>query len=541
MVLSDSKHWQLIGLSSFGDGCANPNYGSGYTLIAPFVQFIQTHIDRTTTHSIATKCICQCPRRTDSGYAYTTANSLHGCVKACQAVSLNSCNSSNTFVCLGTSCAYTSMYNHTCSCQCPRGINAGYTYTTQYSASSCVRACRAVPSNICSLTNTYACVDDECAYSDLYTSTTTTPAPRYTCKCECPRGIDSGYAYSTVNSLHGCVEACRAVPTNPCNRLNTFVCLGTSCAYTDTYNHTCSCQCPRGMNSGYAYTTEFSSSSCVRACRDVSSNRCTNANTYACADNQCAYSTSYTFTTTTPAPRYTCTCECPHRTVTGYAYSAIKSLKGCVQACQAMPTNPCTSSNTFVCLGRKCGFASSYNRTCTCQCPRGMYVGYAYTTQYSASSCVSACQTLSSNLCTSSNTYACVYHKCAYSDSYTFITTTPAPRYICKCECPRGVDSGYAYSIVNSLHGCVEACQAVPTNPCNRLNTFVCLGTSCAYTSTYNHTCSCQCPRGMDVGYAYTTEYSATSCVSACQAVSLNLCTSSNTYACVDNECAYSD
>src|ERR1700722_16276602 len=120
MILKASKLWELIGLASFVRRDANPQTGSGYTLIAPFVQFIQTNIHRAPMPPATTKCSCQCPRGSDSGYAYTTDNSLDGCVAACKAVSSNPCTSSNTFVCLGTSCAYSDFYNHTCSCQCPR-------------------------------------------------------------------------------------------------------------------------------------------------------------------------------------------------------------------------------------------------------------------------------------------------------------------------------------------------------------------------------------------------------------------------------------
>ncbi|CAF0869291.1 unnamed protein product [Adineta steineri] len=124
---------------------------------------------------------------------------------------------------------------YTCSCQCPRGSNSGYAYSTVNSLAGCVNACKAVSSNPCISSNTYACLGTDCAYSDSYTSTTT-QASRYMCTCECPRGASSGYAYSTVNSAAGCVDACKAVLPNRCLSKNTYACLGTNCAYSDSYN-----------------------------------------------------------------------------------------------------------------------------------------------------------------------------------------------------------------------------------------------------------------------------------------------------------------
>ncbi|CAF0892955.1 unnamed protein product [Adineta steineri] len=323
---------------------------------------------------------------------------------------------------------------------------------------------------------------------------TTTQASRYNCSCQCPRGSSSGYAYSTVNSVEGCVDACKAVSSNPCLSSNTYACLGTNCTYSDLYistttqasRYNCSCQCPRGSSSGYAYTTEYSASSCVSACKAVSSNPCLSTNTYACLGTDCAYSDSY-ISTTTQASRYNCSCQCPRGSDSGYAYSTINSLAGCVDACKAVSSNICISSNTFVCLGTKCAYSGHYNHTCSCQCPRGSSSGYAYTTEYSASSCVSACKAVSSNPCLSTNTYACLGTDCAYSDSY-ISTTTQASRYNCSCQCPRGSDSGYAYSTVNSAKGCVDACRAVVSNPCFSSNTYACLGMDCAYAESYNFT-----------------------------------------------------
>jgi hypothetical protein len=111
MVLKVSKRWELIGLASFTKLNANPQSSSGYTLIAPSVRFIQTHIHKPSIYPTILNCSCQCPRGFDSGYAFSTINSLDGCVNACMAVSSNSCSSSNTYACLGADCTYSNSYN----------------------------------------------------------------------------------------------------------------------------------------------------------------------------------------------------------------------------------------------------------------------------------------------------------------------------------------------------------------------------------------------------------------------------------------------
>jgi hypothetical protein len=111
MVLKASKQWELIGLASFSRYSRILQFGSGYTLVAPFVQFVQTHIHKPSIHPTILNCSCQCPRGFDSGYAHSTINSLDGCVNACMAVSSNSCSTSNTYACLGTDCTYSKSYN----------------------------------------------------------------------------------------------------------------------------------------------------------------------------------------------------------------------------------------------------------------------------------------------------------------------------------------------------------------------------------------------------------------------------------------------
>jgi hypothetical protein len=93
MILRASKYWELIGLASFGKRHATGRAGSGYTLIAPFVQFIQNITNKSAIHPSTMKCSCECPRGTDSGYVYSTGNSLDGC--------------------LGTHCVYSESYTFT--------------------------------------------------------------------------------------------------------------------------------------------------------------------------------------------------------------------------------------------------------------------------------------------------------------------------------------------------------------------------------------------------------------------------------------------
>lgn len=111
MILRDSKQWELIGLASFTKLNANSQSGSGYTLIAPFIEFIQTHINKTSIHPTKVNCSCQCPHGFDSGYADSIIDSLDGCIVACIAMTSNPCADFNTYACLGTNCTYSKLYN----------------------------------------------------------------------------------------------------------------------------------------------------------------------------------------------------------------------------------------------------------------------------------------------------------------------------------------------------------------------------------------------------------------------------------------------
>ncbi len=62
--------------------------------------------------------------------------------------------------------------------------------------------------------------------------------------------------------------------------------------------------------------------------------------------------------------------------------------------------------------------------TCECQCPYGTDSGVALTSTNSAESCIRACISISSNPCSSRNTYACLNSSCIYSSSYENLTTT---------------------------------------------------------------------------------------------------------------------
>jgi hypothetical protein len=115
MILRASKYWELIGLASSGKRHATARTGSGYTLIAPFVHFIKNITHTSSIHPSTMKCSCECPRGTDSGYAYSTGNSVDGCVDACKDEPSNPCSNSNTYACLGMHCAYSESYTSTTS------------------------------------------------------------------------------------------------------------------------------------------------------------------------------------------------------------------------------------------------------------------------------------------------------------------------------------------------------------------------------------------------------------------------------------------
>jgi hypothetical protein len=173
MVFTAEKRWELVGITSYGFGCAK--YRSGvYTRIPPFLTFIHRILNNTSSRHPTATCACECPRGFKQGSTYTTECSVEACVEACIDVTSNPCTSSNTYACLGTHCVYsdsyedsttTSISQYTCSCQCPRGSDVASAYTSEYSAEACVQACIGLSSNHCTKSNTYACLGIDCAYS----------------------------------------------------------------------------------------------------------------------------------------------------------------------------------------------------------------------------------------------------------------------------------------------------------------------------------------------------------------------------------------
>jgi hypothetical protein len=135
-----------------------------------------------------------------------------------------------------------------------------------------------------------------------------------------------------------------------------------------------------------------------------------------------------------------------------------------------------------------------------------------------------------SNPCVASNTYACLGSQCVYSSGYiNWTSTTGTGRYQCTCQCPYGSEQGMAYASQNSSAACVDACRVAPDNPCNSGNTYACLGTDCAFSSSYLRRCFCECPFGDSQGSFYTLNNGTERCVNACIAISSNNCTPSNT------------
>ena len=111
MILTGSKQWELIGVTSFSKVNRTSQSGSGYILIAPFVQFIRTHIHKSPIVSTIGNCSCQCPGGFDLGYANGTINSLDECLVSCMETFSNSCIDSTTYACFGTNCTYSKLYN----------------------------------------------------------------------------------------------------------------------------------------------------------------------------------------------------------------------------------------------------------------------------------------------------------------------------------------------------------------------------------------------------------------------------------------------
>jgi hypothetical protein len=112
MVFTNSRRWELIGITSYGDGCAT-EYPGVYTRVTAFLTWIQQFVNNISSSSSSHRCSCECPRGSKPSTAYTTVNTASACVDACKAVRANRCNTSNTYACLGTSCTYSTSTSHT--------------------------------------------------------------------------------------------------------------------------------------------------------------------------------------------------------------------------------------------------------------------------------------------------------------------------------------------------------------------------------------------------------------------------------------------
>ena len=479
MATTPSKQWELIGIVSYGRGCGNHEYSGGYTRVAAYEEFIQSVMNGTYIKPIPWQCTCQCPYGAHQGVAYTSKTSSEGCVAACIALSASRCTTHNTYACLGANCTYSSAY-----------VN----------------------------------------------STSPVEMGRYICSCQCPYGNDQGLAFTKRNSSEACVDACTAVLFNGCTEYNTYACLNTSCAYSSGYAHStspvvssqyrCSCQCPFGNDQGVAYASINLPQACVSACIGVMSNQCVTSNTYACLGASCVYSRDYAQSTSSAArDRFLCSCECPYGNDQGVAFAKENSTEACICACRASLTNLCVGYNTYACLGTECAYSSSYNYSlaavpsiyrCACQCPYGVDQGSAYATDNSSQACVDACRAVLSYPCHLENTYACLGTSCSYSAGYVNSTLpVVSDQYRCSCQCPYGTDQGLALATRNSSEACVDACGAVSSNPCTLGNTYACLGTECAFSTSYVHKCSCQCPFGSIPSLTYTFGNTTDACVDA--------------------------
>ena len=107
MMFTRSKRWELVGITSYGIGCAKPTYAGVYTRLTAFHTFILGIINTTLS-----ECSCQCPRGSPEGITYTTTrNSVEACIDACRAVPRNPCVGLNTYACLGSRCTYSISYS----------------------------------------------------------------------------------------------------------------------------------------------------------------------------------------------------------------------------------------------------------------------------------------------------------------------------------------------------------------------------------------------------------------------------------------------
>ncbi len=53
MMFTQSQQWELVGLTSYGIGCAEPNYAGVYTRVAAFQSWIATTTNNAYTNPIS--------------------------------------------------------------------------------------------------------------------------------------------------------------------------------------------------------------------------------------------------------------------------------------------------------------------------------------------------------------------------------------------------------------------------------------------------------------------------------------------------------
>ena len=110
MIFTKSKHWELVGIRNSDDDCCSKNPPI-YIKMTSFLPFIRQTIIRDKSSELSTVvCTCQCPQGSDQGIAYTNVETINGCIDACKALPTNTCTRSNTYACRGTHCAYSSDY-----------------------------------------------------------------------------------------------------------------------------------------------------------------------------------------------------------------------------------------------------------------------------------------------------------------------------------------------------------------------------------------------------------------------------------------------
>ena len=84
---------------------------SVYTFVRPFIKFIQENLENKFVNNDKINCSCQCPQGKHLEYVYGKNDSLDGCIQSCIQLIYNLCTISNTYACLGIDCKYSKLYN----------------------------------------------------------------------------------------------------------------------------------------------------------------------------------------------------------------------------------------------------------------------------------------------------------------------------------------------------------------------------------------------------------------------------------------------